>query len=155
MAEQYFRAPLGVLSVSRPSPNIPAANTNSPLKSNKRTHEQLVLDANLIQNGTKTPTKNCTTTATNSRKSVKRVKAEVNDTTETATARLRSNAEIEYAAKMKVWIASYKKQFPYLRFYFDACPDEDVRRCTRKIISLGGVGSLCATSTTQLTLIVY
>ena len=82
----------------------------------------------------------------NGRRSVKRVKADVsnaeetaNDETESSIALLRANAEAEHAAKLKIWISSYKKQFPNLRFYFDACSDDDVKRCTRKILALGGV----------------
>lgn len=140
MAEQILRPPLGPLPISRPSANVFVSNiTNSASKSNKRTYDHIGPDANAVKNGTKTPTKNCTTTAANGRKSVKRVKAEVNENPEATTVRLRTNAEAEYAAKMKAWVASYKKQFPYLRFFFDACPEEDVRRCTRRITALGGV----------------
>lgn len=157
MAEQVFRQPLRVLPIVRPDTNVTMLVTQSPTANNKRTHECLETDTKAIKQGTVTPTKaSATPLATNSRKSVKRVKAEVNlkGDTDVVAARLRVNAEADFAAKMKVWIASYKREFPSLRFYFDACSDEDVRRCTRKIVSLGGVDTGLNISWVALTCLV-
>ena len=142
MEEQIFRQPLSVIPPSRPNPNI-AVFAHTPSKVNKRATVSADLDVAV------TPTRaSATPAATNGRRSVKRVKVELsnadtdtNPETETDSALVRAKAEAEHAAKLKIWISSYKKQFPNLRFYFDACSDEDVRRCTRKIVALGGVRS--------------
>lgn len=139
MADTGFRQPLGVISVTRPNPNIQQV-PNSPGQGNKRTHETAGLDARAACNGTVTPTK-LSATVVNGRRSVKRVKADINvrEDTDITNERIRAKAEEEYAVKLKAWIASYRRQFPSLRFYFDGCPEDDVRRCSRRIIALGGV----------------
>lgn len=143
MTEQIFRQPLSVLPIARPAQNI---KNNSPTLNGKRTYDSAgfgTKGANPV--GTVTPTKALTTTATNGRRSVKRVKPDVTvrEDTELSIAEMRAKAEEEHAAKLKTWIASYKKQFPSLRFFFDACSEDDVRRCTRKIMALGGVSPIC------------
>lgn len=139
MTEQMFRQPLSVLPIARPAQNI---KVNSPSLSGKRTYDSAGLELRGNPSlGNVTPTKASATKATNGRRSVKRMKPDVTvrEDTELSMADLRAKAEEEHAAKLRIWIASYKKQFPSLRFFFDACSDDDVRRCTRKILALGGV----------------
>lgn len=143
MTEHMMRQPLGLLSVSN-NINGNIANQSgllSPTSCKKRSHDE-VHPSKSAQLIAVTPKKATNMAVTNGRRSVKRVKvdmgiSQLEDTA--ATTRQKSQAEVEYRAKMKAWIASYKKEFPTLHFYFDACPEDDVRRCSRKITFLGGV----------------
>lgn len=143
MAEQVFRQPLAVVAVAQHNANVNRiASELSPSKSTKRNFESAALGtAKAVHCGTVTPTKASTTTATNGRRSVKRVKPDpsIHENVEHNAETQRAKAEEEHAAKLKLWIASYKRSFPSLRFFFDACSDDDVRRCTKRIVMLGGV----------------
>lgn len=134
-----FRQPLSVLPLQTHNGNAtPNRQTLSPAKSNKRTHTTAGFDAKVTQTGVVTPTKpSATVIATNGRRSVKRVRTEAVEDADAESIRLR--AEADNVARVKAWCEQYKKVFPTLRFYFDNCSDEDVRRCTRKINQLRGV----------------
>ena len=133
------RQPLGVLPSKHFNAVVDAQDRLcvSPSKSNKRSHTSAEVDttshAQLV-----TPTKpSAAAIATNGRRSVKRVKTENTEQNENDVARQR--IEAENLVRLKAWCEQYKKVFPNLRFYFDSCPEEEVRRCTRKINQLRGV----------------
>lgn len=143
MAEQVFRQPLAIVPVVQPNSNVSTKISGlSPSRSTKRNFESAALgQVKAVHCGTVTPTKGSATTATNGRRSVKRVKPDptICENAEENAEAHRAKAEEEHAAKLKLWIASYKRSFPSLRFFFDACTDDDVRRCTKRIVLLGGV----------------
>lgn len=138
MADPTLRQPLGVLPLSRSNHNI-QAHAHPPM-ANKRTYESTSMNAQASRREIVTPTK-ATTATICGRRSVKRIKTEVEDggRSQTVNERLGSRQDEEHTQRLKQWSAAYRKLFPTLRFYFDACSEDDVRRCTRSIADLGGV----------------